>query len=122
MANQTYILYYIHIHMILCISFMDLFIKVYFYDCLSMRFLWRPYNRKPADPFDPGQIKHDNSCRGLTQQRWQWKNTLLHGRYTPQPPTQPLHTLFKQRLLSNYWKYLSTRYYCRWRQYGLAST
>lgn len=25
-----------------------------------MRFLWRPYNRKPADPFDPGQIKHDN--------------------------------------------------------------
>lgn len=30
-----------------------------------MRFLWRPYNRKPAraDPFDPGQIKHDNILR-----------------------------------------------------------
>lgn len=30
-----------------------------------MRFLWRPYNRKPAraDPFDPGQIKHDDILR-----------------------------------------------------------
>jgi len=104
MANQTYI------------SFMDLFIKVYFYDCLSMRFLWWPYNRKPADPFDPGQIKHDNLCRGLTR-RQQWKYVYTFTWYFAAAAA-----MLYQRLLSKYWKYSSTRYYCRWRQNGLAQS
>lgn len=63
---------------------MDLFIKVYFYDCLSMRFLWWPYNRKPRrTPLIPVRSNTIICAVGLYSAPAMEIYTLLHGTGPP---------------------------------------